>query len=136
MVEHNSVIRLKEVDKIYSNGYDVQVLFGIDLDIEEGSFNSLVGQSGSGKSTLLNLIGTLDKPTEGEVWISGKRTDQMTKDQLAELRNETIGFIFQFHYLLPEFTARENVLMPWLIKEGSAPREVQDWADELLEMID
>ena len=89
----------------------------------------------SGKSTLLNIIGTLDRPTNGEVWIDGKRTDQMTKNQLAELRNETIGFIFQFHYLLPEFTARENVLMPWLIKEGKAPKEILDRADELLELV-
>jgi lipoprotein-releasing system ATP-binding protein len=135
MVDAPSTIQLKGVDKVYSNGFDVQVLFGIDLDIEQGSFNSLVGQSGSGKSTLLNIIGTLDKPTKGEVWITGRRTDSMTKNQLAELRNETIGFIFQFHYLLPEFTARENVLMPWLIKGGGAPKEVERRADELLELV-
>jgi lipoprotein-releasing system ATP-binding protein len=129
------VIDLRRVDKVYSNGYDVQVLFGIDLEIPQGTFNSLVGQSGSGKSTLLNIIGTLDRPTRGEVHIAGRRTDTMTKDQLAELRNETIGFIFQFHYLLPEFTARENVLMPWLIKGGRAPASVQRRADELLEMV-
>jgi lipoprotein-releasing system ATP-binding protein len=135
MPETDNVIDLRNVDKVYSNGYDVQVLYGIDLKIPQGSFNSLVGQSGSGKSTLLNIIGTLDKPTQGEVWISGQRTDRMTKNQLAELRNETIGFIFQFHYLLPEFTARENVLMPWLIKEGKAPKEIQDRADELLDLV-
>ena len=132
----DNVIELRKVDKVYSNGYDVQVLFGIDLEIGQGSFNSLIGQSGSGKSTLLNIIGTLDKPTNGEVWVAGKRTDSMNKNQLAELRNETIGFIFQFHYLLPEFTARENVLMPWLIKEGKAPDSIQKRADELLEMVD
>jgi lipoprotein-releasing system ATP-binding protein len=130
------VIDLRQVDKVYSNGYDVQVLFGIDLEIDQGTFNSLVGQSGSGKSTLLNIIGTLDKPTSGEVSIAGRRTDDMSKNQLAELRNETIGFIFQFHYLLPEFTARENVLMPWLIKRGKAPAEIHRRADELLELVD
>jgi lipoprotein-releasing system ATP-binding protein len=135
MPETDNVIDLRKVDKVYSNGYDVQVLFGVDLQVEQGSFNSLVGQSGSGKSTLLNIIGTLDRATGGEVWIAGRRTDQMTRNQLAELRNETIGFIFQFHHLLPEFTARENVLMPWLIKEGKAPKEIQDRADELLEMV-
>ncbi len=131
----DNVIDLRKVDKVYSNGYDVQVLFGIDLEVPMGSFNSLIGQSGSGKSTLLNIIGTLDRPSGGEVWIDGRRTDQMNKNQLAELRNETIGFIFQFHYLLPEFTARENVLMPWLIKEGKAPKGIQDRADELLELV-
>jgi lipoprotein-releasing system ATP-binding protein len=135
MADNESTIQLKGVDKVYSNGTEVQVLFGIDLDVEVGSFNSLVGQSGSGKSTLLNIIGTLDKPTSGEVWIAGQRTDLMTKNQLADLRNETIGFIFQFHYLLPEFTARENVLMPWLIKDGKAPKDIQDRADELLELV-
>ena len=132
----DNVIDLRKVDKVYSNGYEVQVLFGIDLEVAQGSFNALIGQSGSGKSTLLNIIGTLDRPTRGEVWIGGKRTDEMNKNQLAELRNETIGFIFQFHYLLPEFTARENVLMPWLIKEGKAPDSIQKRADELLEMVD
>ena len=132
----DNVVDLRGVDKVYSNGYQVQVLFGIDLEVAQGSFNSLIGQSGSGKSTLLNIIGTLDRPTGGEVWIAGKRTDEMDKNRLAELRNETIGFIFQFHYLLPEFTARENVLMPWLIKDGRAPRRIHDRADELLELVD
>ena len=133
MAEH--VVDLRRVDKVYSNGYDVQVLFGVDLQLDLGSFNALIGQSGSGKSTLLNIIGTLDRPTGGEVWIDGRRTDQMTKNQVAELRNESIGFIFQFHHLLPEFTARENVLMPWLIKEGRVPKEIQARADELLDLV-
>ena len=123
MADATSTIQLKDVDKVYSNGFDVQVLYDIDLEIEQGSFNSLVGQSGSGKSTLLNIIGTLDKPTRGEVWITGKRTDSMSKNQLAALRNETIGFIFQAHYLLPEYTARENVIMPWLIRISRARDE-------------
>jgi len=133
MAEH--VVDLRRVDKVYSNGYDVQVLFGVDLQLDLGSFNALIGQSGSGKSTLLNIIGTLDRPTGGEVWIDGRRTDRMTKNQVAELRNESIGFIFQFHHLLPEFTARENVLMPWLIKEGRVPKEIQARADELLDLV-
>jgi len=130
-----SVISLKSVDKIYKGGVDTQVLFSIDLDIEPGSFNSLVGQSGSGKSTLLNIIGTLDKPTSGEVYIDGRRTDQMSKNKLAELRNETMGFIFQFHYLLPEFTARENVLMPYHIKNGRTTKEIEKRADEILDLV-
>ena len=74
------VLVLKDVEKTYTNGVDTQVLFGINLKFQEGSFNALVGQSGSGKSTLLNIIGTLDKPTKGEVHIMGKRTDQMKKN--------------------------------------------------------
>jgi lipoprotein-releasing system ATP-binding protein len=129
------VLVLKDVEKTYTNGVDTQVLFGINLKFQEGSFNALVGQSGSGKSTLLNIIGTLDKPTKGEVHILGKRTDQMNKKKLAELRNQTIGFIFQFHYLLPEFTAMENVLMPYLIRGKKLSKEVRNRADELMDLV-
>ena len=111
----NNIIELHKIGKIYRGSIDVQVLFDIELIFETGSFNSIVGQSGSGKTTLLNIIGTLDQPTGGEVIIDDRRTDTMSKDKLAELRNEVIGFIFQFHFLLPEFTAMENVLMPYWI---------------------
>jgi lipoprotein-releasing system ATP-binding protein len=110
-------------------------LHEVDLSIEEGSFTSIIGQSGSGKSTLLNIVGTLDRPTNGEVYIGGKRTDQMKKRELAALRNETIGFIFQSHYLLPEFTALENVLIPFRIQYGRVSKEKRDYAHELLEMV-
>jgi lipoprotein-releasing system ATP-binding protein len=129
------VISLKNVNKTYTNGVDTQVLFDINMNIKEGSFNALVGQSGSGKSTLLNIIGTLDKPTKGEVYVAGKRTDQMNKKKLAELRNQTIGFIFQFHYLLPEFTARENVLMPYLIRGKKPSKEIEKRADEIMDLV-
>ena len=106
------VIEVRHVDKFYRTGeISTQVLFDINLEVEKGTFNSIIGASGSGKTTLLNILGTLDKPTSGEVLIDGARADQMKKNQLAKLRNETIGFIFQFHYLLPEFTALENVLL-------------------------
>jgi lipoprotein-releasing system ATP-binding protein len=129
------MIELKNVNKIYSNGMDVQVLYNIDLTIKPGSFNSLVGQSGSGKSTLMNIIGTLDRPTKGEVVINGTRTDKMKKNQLAELRNETIGFIFQFHYLLPEFTALENVLIPSQIKSTRVDKAIIARANELMDLV-
>lgn len=129
------VIELKNVEKIYGTLVKTQVLFDLNLHFEEGSFNSIIGQSGSGKSTLLNIIGTLDNPTNGEVIIDGKNTKGMNKNQLAELRNETIGFIFQFHYLLPEFTALENVLMPYRIKNVSPSKEVYDRANELLDLM-
>ncbi len=131
----SNVVELQSVDKVYRGVIDTQVLFGINLSFEEGSFNSIIGESGSGKSTLLNIIGTLDKPTRGQVFIDGNRTNGLSRGKLAELRNRTTGFVFQFHYLLPEFTARENVLMPSVIS-GKEPAElVADRADELFEML-
>lgn len=112
-----------------------QVLHDVNLSFEEGTFNSIIGASGSGKSTLLNLIGTLDKPSTGEVYINSRRTDTLKKNELAELRNETIGFIFQFHYLLPEFTALENVLMPYKIKSSKVSKEVIQRAEYLLDLV-
>lgn len=129
------IIELKNINKIYGDKIKTQVLFDINLNFAEHSFNSIIGESGSGKSTMLNIIGTLDKPTGGEVYIDGFRTDTLDKDSLARLRNETMGFIFQFHYLLPEFTAKENVLMPYKIKNYNVPKEVDLWADELLDMV-
>ena len=99
-----SVLQLKNINKIYGEKIKTQVLFDINLDIEEGEFVSIIGQSGSGKSTMLNILGTLDKPTNGEIYINGKRTDKMKKNELSKVRNRDLGFIFQFHYLLPEFT--------------------------------
>lgn len=129
-----NIIELQGINKIYGDKIKTQVLFNINLNIEKGSFNSIIGASGSGKSTLLNIIGTLDRPTAGKVFINGLQTETMSKNELAELRNRTIGFIFQFHYLLPEFTARENILIPYMISNIKPPAEVLRWADQLLEM--
>jgi lipoprotein-releasing system ATP-binding protein len=131
----SNIIELRKIDKVYKGAVNVQVLFNIDLNFEAGSFNSIVGQSGSGKTTLLNIIGTLDRPTRGEVLIDNKRTDTMPKDKVAELRNEFIGFIFQFHFLLPEFTALENVLIPSWIKNGRASEKMKKRADELFDLV-
>ena len=130
-----NIIQLEGINKIYGEKIQTQVLFDLNLAFEENSFNSIIGASGSGKSTLLNIIGTLDKPTSGKVFIEGNRTDTLTKEALAILRNKTIGFIFQFHYLLPEFTARENVLIPYRIGKFKVPKEIEDWADELLDLV-
>ena len=135
MKELYNIIELKNINKIYGEKIKTQVLFDINISFEENSFNSIIGESGSGKSTMLNIIGTLDKPTSGEVYIGGKRTDNMDKTELALLRNKTIGFIFQFHYLLPEFTAKENVLMPYKIHSYKVPKEVDEWADELINFV-
>lgn len=130
-----NIIELKNINKIYGEKIKTQVLYDINISFEANSFNSIIGESGSGKSTLLNIIGTLDKPTSGELYIENKRTDTMNKLELSILRNKTIGFIFQFHYLLPEFTAKENVLMPHKIHSYHVPKEVDEWADELLNFV-
>ncbi|MFR5266485.1 ABC transporter ATP-binding protein [Clostridium sp.] len=128
-------IKLKNINRIYGNKVKTQVLFDINLSIEQGEFVSIIGQSGSGKSTMLNIIGTLDTPTSGEVYINGTRTDQMSKNQLAELRNQEVGFIFQFHYLLPEFTVLENVLMPYRLSGKKVTPEILARAERLLEIV-
>ena len=131
----NNVVELNHVDKIYSNGVDVQVLFDINLSFAAGSFSSIIGQSGSGKTTLLNIIGTLDRPTRGDVIINGSYANTMTKDEVAELRNQVIGFVFQFHFLLPEFTAMENVLLPYRIKQSRLTGDIIKRADELFDLV-
>lgn len=129
------LIRLEKINKEYGTKVKTQVLFDIDLMFAEESFNAIIGQSGSGKSTLMNIIGTLDQPTSGDIWINQVRTTDMNADQLAALRNETIGFIFQFHYLLPEFTVMENVLMPWRIRGLPVTKEVRGRAEDLLDTV-
>ena len=129
------IIELKNISKVYGTTIKTEVLHGINLSFEEHSFNSIIGASGSGKSTILNIMGTLDRPTTGEVYINGKRTDNMGKNELAELRNKTIGFIFQFHYLLPEFTVLENVLMPYNIGHGKPTKKIISRAEELLNLV-
>ena len=94
----DKAIELSGINKIYGTEIKTQVLYDVNLSFNEQSFNAIIGQSGSGKSTLLNIMGTLDRPTSGTITISGRQTDHMNRDQLAVLRNETIGFIFQFHY--------------------------------------
>jgi len=130
-----NIITLKNINKIYGTTLKTQVLFDVNLDFKENSFSSIIGQSGSGKSTILNMMGTLDTPTSGQVVIAGKDTKYMNKNQLADLRNKTIGFIFQFHYLLPEFTAFENVLMPQYIKSQKASKEAKERAEELINLV-
>jgi lipoprotein-releasing system ATP-binding protein len=131
----SNIIELKQVDKIYQGAIDTKALSGIDLTIEKGSFSSIVGESGSGKSTLLNIIGTLDRPTAGEVVIDGQITSHLSNNGLAALRNRTIGFVFQFHYLLPEFTAMENVLIPCQIRKEHNDRETKIRAAKLFDMM-
>jgi len=104
------------------------------LAFEAGSFNSIIGQSGSGKSTLMNIMGTLDRPTKGTIKINNTDVSTLKSKELALLRNQTIGFIFQFHYLLPEFTAIQNILLPARIKNKQVSPETLAWAEELIEI--
>lgn len=130
-----NILELKNINKIYGEKIKTQVLFDINLNFEESSFNSIIGASGSGKSTLMNIIGTLDKATSGDVLIDGRDISNLNKNQLASLRNETIGFIFQFHYLLPEFTVLENILMPYRIKHNKLTKEAIKKANDLIEIV-
>jgi len=130
-----NILQLSNVSKIYGTKIKTQVLTDFNLDIQEGSFNSIIGQSGSGKSTLLNIIGTLDVPTSGDVKINGISTQKLSKKQLATLRNQTLGFIFQFHYLLPEFTVLENILMPYRMQNKKVTTEVMDRALHLIDVV-
>jgi lipoprotein-releasing system ATP-binding protein len=117
---------------------ELQVLKGIDLSIKEGEMVSIVGASGVGKSTLLHILGTLDKPTSGKVLYNGADIFSLDEDSLASFRNKTVGFVFQFHHLLPEFTAIENVMMPGLILRSkksevrSQYQEIYNRAERLL----
>ena len=128
-------LELVGVNKIYSGAYEHQVLFDINLSFESKTCSAVVGESGSGKSTLMNIMGILDTPTSGDVIIDGKPVSGMNKKQMAEVRNKTIGFVFQFHYLLPEFTVLENVLIPHLIHDTGKSKSVLDRARNLLDMV-
>lgn len=129
------VLELKNVTKVYGNKVKTKVLKETSLEINEGEFVSIIGQSGSGKSTLLNIMGTLSKATEGEVIINNINIKNMKKNELAKLRNKELGFIFQFHYLLPEFTVLENILMPYSISGEKVTKEILDRANEFIELV-
>ncbi|WP_303871871.1 ABC transporter ATP-binding protein [Acetobacterium wieringae] len=131
----NYVVEVKGVNKVYGKTIKTVALHNLNLGFKTGSFNAIIGESGSGKSTLLNILGTLDRPTKGDVIINGISTKNMTKGRLSDLRNETLGFVFQFHYLLPEFTALENVLMPYRIANGKADKKSRDRAREILNLV-
>ena len=131
----SAMLELKDINKFYGSDIKTQVLYDINLNFEKGSFNSIIGQSGSGKSTLLNIVGTLDKPSSGDVFIDGKDIKKMSEKEISRLRNSTMGFVFQFHYLLPEFTAIENILLPYEIKHGKPSKEIIEKAEEYLNLV-
>lgn len=125
------MIQVEQITKSYGT---LQVLKGISLEVADGEVVSVVGASGAGKTTLLQILGTLSKQDSGTVTISGIRTDKLANNKLARFRNQTIGFVFQFHQLLPEFNALENVCIPGFIA-GRQRKEVEARAGELLDFL-
>ena len=125
------MIDLQGITKSFGS---LQVLKGVDLQVERGEVVSIIGPSGAGKTTLLQIMGTLDRPDSGRVLIDGKAVEQLKERELAAFRNRHIGFVFQFHQLLPEFTALENVMIPAFIA-GTSRREAETRAHELLDMM-
>ncbi len=123
-----------EIKGVTKNFGSLQVLKGIDLCIERGEIVSIVGPSGAGKTTLLQILGTLDKPDSGSVVVDGIETSTLSTNKLSEFRNTHLGFVFQFHQLLPEFTAIENIMIPAYIA-GMKPKEARSRAEELLEFM-
>jgi len=130
------VVKIENVARVYQVGkVETQALRGVNLTIESGEFTALVGPSGSGKTTLLQMIGCLDQPTTGKVLINNKDVTSLNRNQRADMRRGTIGFIFQFFALIPTLTAYENVEMPLLLN-GHSPKERKDRVLELLKAVD
>ncbi len=140
MAESSPVLELHGLTKRYAIGTpaEIEVLHGLDLKLERGEFAALIGPSGSGKSTLLNLLGLLgllDSPTAGELSLVGQPTRTLDDDARTRLRAESIGFVFQFHHLLPAFSALENVLMPLMARYGKPSAEQRQRAQRLLDAV-
>jgi lipoprotein-releasing system ATP-binding protein len=128
-------LRVEGLKKVFRSGAAELVLFdNLSFEVAKGEMLAVVGESGAGKSTLLHLLGALDKPTAGTVFFAGLRLDSLSDDEAAEFRNREVGFVWQFHYLLPEFTASENVAMPLLMRGVSRSRaetEALDWLGQV-----
>lgn len=128
------IIEIRDLTRIYGDGVEIRALDGVNLDIEPGEFLAIVGPSGSGKSTLLHQIGILDTPTSGTILLNGVDITKMSDRERSKTRNRELGFIFQYHHLLPDFNALENVMMPLLIK-GVKHSDAKKIAFELLEEV-
>jgi lipoprotein-releasing system ATP-binding protein len=133
----DDILRLDAVRKSYGTGAapPVEVLHGIDMSVRRGEFIALVGPSGSGKSTLLNLVGLLDRPDAGKIFIAGNDTATLDENALTRLRGRTIGFVFQYHHLISAFTAIENVMMPVLLAHGRPDAAMRERAALLLDQV-
>jgi len=131
----NIMLQGENLVKEYGITYKVKALDDVSITLYEGEFSSLIGTSGCGKSTLLNMLGALDKPTTGKLFFKGNEFSNMNERELANFRNKNVGFIFQSHNILPEFTAIENVMLPSWIESGKADKRKEKRAIELLETV-
>ena len=138
MAERAQVLRLDKVCKSYNTGtpIEVEVLHDIEFTLYRGEFVALMGPSGSGKSTLLNIVGLLDQPTKGRLFIEGHDTSALDDTAITKLRGHSIGFVFQYHYLISAFTALENVMMPLLLEHEFPDDVMRDRARTLLAEVD
>jgi lipoprotein-releasing system ATP-binding protein len=137
VADQDQVLRLKGVCKSYNIGtpIEVEVLHDIDMTLGKGEFVALIGPSGSGKSTLLNIIGLLDRPTRGKLFIKGRDTEELDDVAITRLRGGSIGFVFQYHYLISAFTALENVMMPLLVENTFPTEKMRQRASDLLAQV-
>ena len=132
----NVVLDAQNIQKSFTDGKStVDVIKGLSLQVNAGEFVSIVGSSGSGKSTLLHVLGGLERPTSGIVNLNGKRFDNLGEAERGFLRNEHLGFVYQFHHLLPEFSALENISMPLMLRKGADFKQVKQRAEYLLERV-
>lgn len=133
---NNMIIKLEDVDKFYmETGNKLHILKKLNLEVKRGEFVSILGKSGSGKSTLLNIMGLLDKIDGGKIWIDDKEVSSLNEAERNNIKNHFLGFVFQFHYLMSEFTALENVMIPALLNNFKNKAEIEKEAKELLEIV-
>ena len=133
---NNDIIKLENINKIYkTKAEEIHILKDVNLSFKKGEFASIQGKSGSGKTTLLNILGLLDQPTNGIIKIDGEEISQKNEKIKNEIRNEKIGFVFQFHYLLNEFSALENLMIPALINKNEDKKDIRKRAEELLVLV-
>lgn len=135
-MNHPAIIKTQNLNKYFYDPIEFQALKNINIQVDQGEFVSIVGSSGSGKSTLLYVLGTLDTDYKGHIFFDGDDLSLKTKNELAEIRNEKIGFVFQFHYLLPEFTVLENICLPALKLAKYSEEEIKERAYQKLDLLD
>lgn len=132
----NVVLEARNIQKQFSDGKStIEVIQDLSIQVHAGEFVSIVGASGSGKSTLLHILGGLDSPSRGQVWLNGQRFDHLGEAERGYLRNQHLGFVYQFHHLLPEFTALENVAMPLMLRADANYKTVKLQAEKLLDRV-
>ena len=133
---NNIIMKLEDIDKFYmETGNKLHILKKLNLEVKRGEFVSILGKSGSGKSTLLNIMGLLDKIDGGKIWIDNKEVSSLNEMERNNIKNHFLGFVFQFHYLMSEFTALENVMIPALLNNFKNKSEIEKEAKELLEIV-